>query len=42
MLAKAICRDLNEKYGVAVFMRNAAEVVGSLSGESEKNVRGLF
>lgn len=41
-LAKAICRHLHETYQLAVFFRNGAEIVASLSGESEKNIRQLF
>lgn len=38
-LAKAICRDLFEKHQLSVFIKNGAEIVASLSGESEKNIR---
>lgn len=38
-LAKAICRDLFETYKLSIFMKNGAEIVASLSGESEKNIR---
>jgi SpoVK/Ycf46/Vps4 family AAA+-type ATPase len=41
-LAKAICRDVFEKFKLTIFMRNGAEIVASLSGESEKNIRELF
>lgn len=41
-LAKGICRDLFEKHGLTIFMKNGSELVGSLSGESEKNIRQLF
>ncbi|CAD8043377.1 unnamed protein product [Paramecium primaurelia] len=41
-LAKAICRDLYQQFKLNIFMKNGAEIVASLSGESEKNIRQLF
>ncbi|KAM3133215.1 hypothetical protein pb186bvf_014643 [Paramecium bursaria] len=41
-LAKAICRDLYEKHNLTIFIKNGAEIVASLSGESEKNIRQIF
>jgi SpoVK/Ycf46/Vps4 family AAA+-type ATPase len=41
-LGQALCRDLNERFGLQVFVKHATELVGSLSGESERNIRSLF
>lgn len=41
-MALAICKDLKEKHDHPFFFRQSTAIIGGVSGESEKNIRGLF
>ena len=41
-LGLAICKDIYLKYNHPYFYKPSTEIIGSLSGESEKNIRNLF
>jgi ribosome biogenesis ATPase len=42
MLGMALLRYVVEKFGMFGVYRSATEMVGGISGESEKNVREMF
>ncbi|EGR28943.1 vesicular transport protein cdc48, putative [Ichthyophthirius multifiliis] len=41
-LALAICKDINTKYNYPFYFRQSTNIIGGLSGESEKNIRNIF
>ena len=41
-LALAVCKDIYLKFNHPFFYKPSTEIIGGLSGESEKNIRNLF
>lgn len=41
-LGLAICKDINQKLGYPFYFKQSTEIVGGISGESEKNLRAVF
>ncbi|KRW98210.1 P-loop containing nucleoside triphosphate hydrolase [Pseudocohnilembus persalinus] len=41
-LALGICKDIYQKFKVPFYYKTSTELIGGISGESEKNLRSLF